>query len=52
MTVREFIERLQQYPEDKEVLITGYLPEYIYTTKIISWNETENTVEILTDIDK
>lgn len=51
MTVQEFIDQLQQYPKDKEVVIMGYLPEYIYKTKIISWTEDDDHVEILTDID-
>lgn len=52
MTVQEFIDKLKEYPKDKEVIITGYLPEYVYQTKIISWTETEDNLQILTDIEK
>lgn len=52
MTIKEFITKLQQYPQNKEVIITGYLPEYIYTTKIIKWIETDNNLQILTDIEQ
>lgn len=51
MTVQEFIDKLEQYPKDKQVVITGYLPEYIYKTRIISWTETEDDVQILTDME-
>lgn len=52
MTVKEIKDWLNNFPEGKQFLVTGYLPEYTYRCKILDIKEKDDTVEMLTDIDQ